>query len=41
MSEVSRERLVRAFEGLVDAMMLLEFLVFWRTRGLMGGENQF
>ena len=28
MSEVSRERLVRAFEGLVDAMVLLKFLVF-------------
>ena len=29
MSEVSRERLVRAFEGLVDAMVLLKVLVFF------------
>ena len=34
MSEVSRERLVRAFEGLVDAMVLLEFLGILENRGV-------
>ena len=39
MSEVSRERLVRAFEGLVDAMVLLEFLALLVNEGLHGGKR--
>ena len=39
MSEVSREGLVRAFEGLVDAMVLLEFLALLVNEELHGGKR--